>query len=340
MVYSCQNAVMIEIYSILTRMYRKLALILQQINLNMDESSYSKIEIKDFYGNASLKYLPTDSSIKFYFDVAPLAEAMRMYNDALKIVHAHEFYEIVYFETGHGVHIIDFDEYAVSERTAFFLSPLQYHQIKVEGNPKGYVLIFSENLLPFFSDGIRRLIQEQFFNFYLKTTTCQISLNDENVIVSSFERLIRIYNSRQLTAAYADYIACQLGILLLDFNYLGRQTHRNFLDTTSADYRFYHKFIEFLEGHFTEIHSAQDYADKLNISFSSLCRASMKYSGLTPSEIIKKRIITEAKRILKNKRDQSIKEISTRLGFSNDSNFSKLFRKEVGVTPLKFRKFL
>lgn len=94
MVYSCQNAVMIEIYSILTRMYRKLALILQQINLNMDESSYSKIEIKDFYGNASLKYLPTDSSIKFYFDVAPLAEAMRMYNDALKIVHAHEFYEM------------------------------------------------------------------------------------------------------------------------------------------------------------------------------------------------------------------------------------------------------
>lgn len=47
-------------------------------------------------------------------------------------------------------------------------------------------------------------------------------------------------------------------------------------------------------------------------------------------------LISEAKNLLTGG-DQSVSEIAYALGFENPPYFSKLFKKEVGVTPNEFR---
>ncbi|RYZ32209.1 MAG: AraC family transcriptional regulator, partial [Sphingobacteriales bacterium] len=59
--------------------------------------------------------------------------------------------------------------------------------------------------------------------------------------------------------------------------------------------------------------------------------------GKTAGELIRDRILLEAKRLLVNA-DISISEIAWQLNFADNSYFSKFFKKQAGTTPEAFRK--
>ncbi|PTS97440.1 AraC family transcriptional regulator, partial [Pedobacter sp. HMWF019] len=59
--------------------------------------------------------------------------------------------------------------------------------------------------------------------------------------------------------------------------------------------------------------------------------------GKSAGEIIRERVILEAKRLLINL-DLSVAEIAERLNFSDQSYFIKFFKKYEEITPEKFRK--
>ncbi|MNG36477.1 HTH-type transcriptional activator RhaR [compost metagenome] len=60
-------------------------------------------------------------------------------------------------------------------------------------------------------------------------------------------------------------------------------------------------------------------------------------TGKTALELIHLYLISEAKNLLKEGK-MNISEISVSLGFENPTYFSRLFKKEVGVTPNKFKE--
>ena len=68
--------------------------------------------------------------------------------------------------------------------------------------------------------------------------------------------------------------------------------------------------------------------------FSRLFRQS---TGLSPHEYLTQRRLEVAKQLLK-KTNLPIVEISAEVGFNSQSHFITLFRKQVGTTPLKYRK--
>ncbi len=80
-------------------------------------------------------------------------------------------------------------------------------------------------------------------------------------------------------------------------------------------------------------------AEKLNISPGYLTNMLKQQSGKTAMEHIHIYLISEAKHRLKSE-DQSISEIAYALGFENLSYFSRLFKKEVGISPNLFKKQL
>lgn len=61
--------------------------------------------------------------------------------------------------------------------------------------------------------------------------------------------------------------------------------------------------------------------------------------GKTAIELIHIGLINEAKNRLKQN-ELSVSEIAYTLGFDSSFYFSRLFKKEVGVTPLLFKKGL
>ena len=75
-----------------------------------------------------------------------------------------------------------------------------------------------------------------------------------------------------------------------------------------------------------------------NISKSSLYQKFRSKYGCTLSEYINSRRIAESIKLL-HTTSLSIDEIAQRVGFSSASYYSKIFKKQMGVSPLKYKKY-
>ncbi|PPK94404.1 AraC family transcriptional regulator [Nonlabens xylanidelens] len=97
------------------------------------------------------------------------------------------------------------------------------------------------------------------------------------------------------------------------------------------------RFNILVEQHFKEKHQVADYADLLFKSPKTLSNFFKKHDVKSPLKIINERITAEAKRLLLYS-DKSAEEIAYELGYNEPSHFSKFFKKQVGTSPLSFRK--
>ncbi len=101
--------------------------------------------------------------------------------------------------------------------------------------------------------------------------------------------------------------------------------------------RLYKDFSVLVEQNFKSIHSVTEYANRLGLSPKSLSKHFQKIGTETPSDLIKSRIITEAKRQLLYS-SKAIKHIAFDLGFNDPAYFSRFFTKATGKSPKLFQK--
>ena len=114
--------------------------------------------------------------------------------------------------------------------------------------------------------------------------------------------------------------------------------------TQNASDRISSLFIELLERQFPiestqqrlTLRTAKDYADRLAVHVNHLNKVLKEGVGQTTTEIIAKRVIQEAKILLKQT-DWNISEISYTLGFDDLAHFSNFFKKHTSFTPVGFR---
>lgn len=77
-------------------------------------------------------------------------------------------------------------------------------------------------------------------------------------------------------------------------------------------------------------------ARQINMSASRLRHVFKKETGLSPSQYIKLKRMQEAEHLLRTT-FLSVKEITHRAGFTNESYFSREFRRTHGLPPGKYR---
>jgi AraC-like DNA-binding protein len=89
-----------------------------------------------------------------------------------------------------------------------------------------------------------------------------------------------------------------------------------------------------------DLHRHRDvahYADRLGYSERTLTRACRRATGQTAKDVLLDRMVLEAKRLLAQT-DDPIVNVSTRLGFSEATNFTKFFVRHTAETPTAFRR--
>ncbi|MCD8079838.1 MAG: helix-turn-helix domain-containing protein [Bacteroides sp.] len=101
----------------------------------------------------------------------------------------------------------------------------------------------------------------------------------------------------------------------------------------------FRKFIHLVLDHYKEQRHVGFYADKLCITSKHLMDTVKKVSGKQVLEIITRAVILDAQVQLHSTR-LSIQEISDNLHFPNASFFGKYFKRNVGVSPMVYRKEL
>jgi len=96
-------------------------------------------------------------------------------------------------------------------------------------------------------------------------------------------------------------------------------------------------FNVFVEEYFKTKKTVGEYAELMYKSPKTITNVFSMYSEDTPLQVIHKRIIMEAKRMLLYT-DKTSKEIGYELGYSDPAQFSKLFKNHTGLTTREFKK--
>ena len=140
-----------------------------------------------------------------------------------------------------------------------------------------------------------------------------------------------------------EIILANLGTLL---KYAQRFYRRQFINRSDISSKTVTRFTNEIDSYVTSgllekigLPSVHYLADRLNISAGYLTDLLKQESGKTALEHIHIYLIAEAKNKLIGA-DLSVSEIAYALGFENLSYFSRLFKKEVGMSPNVFKKQL
>ncbi len=96
------------------------------------------------------------------------------------------------------------------------------------------------------------------------------------------------------------------------------------------------EFNFLVETHFRTIHGVAEYAELLHKSPKTLANYFSKHYSKSPIQIIRDRIMIEARRLLLYS-DKPIKELAYELGFDSIQTFSRSFKKKQGISPSEFR---
>jgi len=92
------------------------------------------------------------------------------------------------------------------------------------------------------------------------------------------------------------------------------------------------EFIKLVNIHFKDKKKLVEYSEMLNISTKTLSNLFTDSSLNSPAQIIKNRIVKEAKTLAINLPSISGKEVAFKLGYDNPNNFFVLFKNKVGIS--------
>ena len=95
--------------------------------------------------------------------------------------------------------------------------------------------------------------------------------------------------------------------------------------------------IVYINENFSEDITAEQMAERVNMSYSYFARSFKAATGKTFKEYLNLTRINEAEQLLVNT-DLSVSEVATRCGYNNISYFMSIYKKLKGKTPLSERK--
>ena len=157
------------------------------------------------------------------------------------------------------------------------------------------------------------------------------------MVQAAFKNIIEEY---ERSSPEKDFLLCNLIlILLLRVREIYRARVKELKKNTGRREQLANCFKLLVEKHFIEKRTVNDYAEMLHISPKHLSEVVSEIFGRSPLQIIHGILLLEAKVQLRST-DKSVSEIAYHLKFDDPSHFTHFVKKQIGLSPLEFRKNL
>ena len=251
----------------------------------------------------------------------------------LYAAHKHTFYHLVLFLEGAGSHTIDFERFKVQPFQIYFMVPGQVHSWAFEGVTDGYIINFSATLFQSFLLKHSYIDDLGFFSGNLADAVINLPASMHQQVKNLFEEIIAEWENNK--AQGTDMVRILMLQLFILINRLSVVPDIKAAD--SYNRTVLKNFQKLIETNFVDLKLPKDYAELLYITPNHLNAVCKDLLGMQAGEVIRNRLILEAKRLLTNPQ-LSIAEIAFSLNFSDNSYFTKFFKKLTGTTPEEFRK--
>ena len=243
--------------------------------------------------------------------------------------HFHESYEIYYMNSGSRQYFINDRTYNVASGSLVLIGPNVLHKTMDTGEEHSRILMsFKNNFLPV---GTMKDTLDQIFNNH---SVIHFPLINQAQIEEILDHIIHEANTQELgfLTSIKSYL---LQLLVLSSRYR-QQCQLDDLQINPSNQKI-QEVIKHLQLHYSEPITLDQLAETYFISRYYLSRLFKKVTGFSFIEYLHSLRVVEAQRLL---RDTNLKviEIASKTGFSNVSNFGKVFKSITKITPLAYRK--
>ncbi|HSC39610.1 MAG TPA: AraC family transcriptional regulator, partial [Chitinophagaceae bacterium] len=175
---------------------------------------------------------------------------------------------------------------------------------------------------------------------YETSEALHLSPKEEQIIWELYGKIETEYQNNQ--DEYSKDII--LGHIDSILKYSQRFYKRQFINRTELSGRIVSRFNHALATYFESgsleekgLPTVKLMADQLHVSPRYLTDLLKQETGKTAIELIHIFLVSEAKNLLKGE-DSTVAEIAWSLGFENLPYFSRLFKKETGISPKQYKK--
>ncbi len=240
--------------------------------------------------------------------------------------HKSEFYSLLFLQSGKATVYVQNEEVQLYNQQVIIINPSSLRSFQFSADARAYVICFTET---FFSLRYHDHILQKFAFYNQDKSTFPISIDDQKKWISLMDFMLQEdVTSTTSQATLRSY----LNILLQETEkYLSDVSHQKHVNEKIAH------FMQLVDEQFRHHKNPSYYADRLHISPGYLNKLCKLEQLNTSSEIIRNRILMEAKRLLNHTKD-TVSEIAYALGFESPSYFNTFFKKNAGITPEKYRK--
>ncbi|PZF74737.1 helix-turn-helix domain-containing protein [Taibaiella soli] len=252
-----------------------------------------------------------------------------------------DFYIIAFKKLKAGNILYGRTKYDHENGSMIFARPRQIIEFRnLELEEDGFSIYIHEDLL----DGhpLHEEIKKYGFFDYEANEALHLSPKEEQIVWDLFRKIETEYNNNQDEYS-RDIMLTHIDSIL---KYAQRFYKRQFLNRTDLSGKTVSKFQKVLADYFKKdylqtkgLPTVNAIASELHFSSRYLSDMLKQETGKTAIELIHVYLINEAKNLLKQDRN-NVSEVAYTLGFENLPYFSRLFKKEVGVSPNQFKKQL
>jgi len=281
------------------------------------------------YDIADFKYLGSGSD--FYANT--FAEHLLQHDHMVLAPHRHGFYLSVLFTRGSGIHEVDFQTFDIQPGYIFLLSPGQVHHWKVSEDIDGYIVFHNKEFYDL-NFTYERIEHFPFFGSSQNTPLIRLGHEQAIALTLQFRLIVDEYKSDYLM--HFQKICSMLNVLYIDLAriYLPDKRPSKHRELQLAHIQ---RLNALIDSNFKDMKSPANYAKEMFMSEKNLNVICKIILNKTVSIVITDRVILEAKRMLIHT-NMNIVEISLDLGYTDNSYFSRIFKKAAGVTALQFRE--
>ena len=254
--------------------------------------------------------------------------------DAINGAEYKQYIKILYLPAGYKIRV-DFACYETQQSTLFFISPNQYLELETAGEESGYFIFYNRDFYCIQIHDQEVACDGLLFNNIRNMPKVELS-NAENAFLGGlFKEMIQEFNLND--SSLEEMVRTYLKQLLIRATRSWKRQHLDKAVThQQSDLEFFRKFTRLVEEHYKSKHTVADYADFLCMAPKTITHKFNRLRLPQPNEVIKNRIILEAKRLLVHT-SLTAKEIAYDLGYNDPAYFSRLFQTKTGESPSSFR---
>lgn len=245
-----------------------------------------------------------------------------------------DYIKVLYIPAGYTL-TVDLISYHTEQPSLFFIAPNQYFQLLSVVQEKGYMLFYNRDFYCIQIHDAEVSCDGLLFSNIYNSPEVSIPDNMTWAISYIFTEIRTEFNNED--HSLEEMVRTLLKQLLIKSTRIWKSQHlaKELLEhNTSLD--FFRAFTILVEKFFKSKHSVMDYAELLHIAPKTITQKFKRMGLPQPNEIIKNRIILEAKRLLVHT-TLTAKEVGYTLGYEDPAYFSKTFLSKTGFYPSEFR---